>query len=120
MTSFVCQSCWSFGLDYQTCAKCKGPRYCTRGCQLEDWKRHKINCKRTLTKQKHLETLHQWMLMLAMFQPEYHQVLKDKDFVMTSRTLENMWIKIKTAFESDEQLKAAIKEEAKTVFDEGV
>ena len=30
------------------CARCKGPRYCSRVCQRQDWKRvHKAVCKRT-------------------------------------------------------------------------
>ena len=29
------------------CARCKGPRYCSRVCQRQDWKRvHKAVCKR--------------------------------------------------------------------------
>ncbi|KAG0016792.1 hypothetical protein BGZ81_011032, partial [Podila clonocystis] len=30
---------------HKRCARCKNARYCSRACQVADWKSHKIDCK---------------------------------------------------------------------------
>lgn len=40
----VCAKCGKQGASLQTCAKCKVQKYCSRECQLSDWKMHKKSC----------------------------------------------------------------------------
>lgn len=43
----VCAACGKEGAAVGTllnCSRCKVVRYCSKGCQREDWKRHKKSC----------------------------------------------------------------------------
>jgi hypothetical protein len=42
--------CVCGGPGGQNCAKCKSRRYCSKKCQLVDWKGHKAQCKRLAAK----------------------------------------------------------------------
>jgi len=39
----LCNSCGSPN-DLKVCGKCKTVRYCSRSCQVSDWKYHKADC----------------------------------------------------------------------------
>ena len=39
-----CLRCGVFGV-LKTCTGCKVAQYCSKGCQREDWNKHKLNCK---------------------------------------------------------------------------
>ncbi|KAF8551991.1 hypothetical protein OG21DRAFT_1604998 [Imleria badia] len=39
-----CRSCGKQGGSLSVCAKCKTVRYCSKECQVKDWKDHKKNC----------------------------------------------------------------------------
>ena len=43
-SSKICTYCKEDGGDFQ-CSKCKVSFYCSRDCQVADWKQHKIKCK---------------------------------------------------------------------------
>ncbi|KIK97263.1 hypothetical protein PAXRUDRAFT_825109 [Paxillus rubicundulus Ve08.2h10] len=40
----VCNACGKAGDSLSLCGKCKNARYCSRECQVKDWKVHKKNC----------------------------------------------------------------------------
>ena len=42
----VCEKCWatSPSAKLKKCSRCKDVSYCSRECQLEDWKAHKMDC----------------------------------------------------------------------------
>ena len=41
---FSCRSCGATAVRMQICSACKFAKYCCRGCQKRDWKRHKGIC----------------------------------------------------------------------------
>ncbi|KIJ15484.1 hypothetical protein PAXINDRAFT_162991 [Paxillus involutus ATCC 200175] len=40
----ICNACGKEGSSLSVCGKCKKARYCSRECQVGDWKVHKKNC----------------------------------------------------------------------------
>lgn len=36
------------GVKYNVCSRCKRAPYCSKVCQIDDWKRHKNFCKKSL------------------------------------------------------------------------
>lgn len=49
LKSSLCDVCGAHG-DL-VCGSCQARRYCSLNCQKEDWKKHKLNCKRVDAKQ---------------------------------------------------------------------
>ncbi|KAF9559199.1 hypothetical protein CPC08DRAFT_527729 [Agrocybe pediades] len=41
----LCSTCHEEKDNLQVCAKCKGTFYCSKECQIADWKSHKKQCK---------------------------------------------------------------------------
>lgn len=41
-----CRNCFQSGRDMQKCSRCKQIFYCSKECQVADWKRHKKDCSR--------------------------------------------------------------------------
>lgn len=31
--------------EFKSCARCRGPRYCSRECQKAAWRVHKVSCE---------------------------------------------------------------------------
>ncbi|KAI6098077.1 hypothetical protein EDD16DRAFT_1664746 [Pisolithus croceorrhizus] len=42
-----CVACGKGGGQLSTCSRCKKAKYCSKDCQVEDWKAHKKNCVAT-------------------------------------------------------------------------
>jgi hypothetical protein len=42
-------SCNNFGNDFKCCGQCKAISYCSKECQVEDWKVHKKVCKTSIS-----------------------------------------------------------------------
>lgn len=40
----ICNTCGIKGKDNKLCGKCKYVRYCSKSCQINDWKLHKFQC----------------------------------------------------------------------------
>lgn len=41
----ICEYCTTKGC-LAKCSRCKGVYYCSKECQVQDWKTHKVNCKK--------------------------------------------------------------------------
>lgn len=41
----ACQRCGNAKQELKLCSRCKRARYCSKACQNEDWKAHKVQCK---------------------------------------------------------------------------
>lgn len=41
-----CNHCGNGNRRMKKCSRCKVPRYCSKECQLADWPKHKITCKK--------------------------------------------------------------------------
>ena len=39
--------------SFRVCAACQGPRYCSRQCQINDWRTHKQVCKKSISHAGH-------------------------------------------------------------------
>ncbi|KAI6007547.1 hypothetical protein F5J12DRAFT_741961 [Pisolithus orientalis] len=42
-----CTVCGKGGVPLSACSRCKSVKYCSRDCQVKDWKKHKTNCVST-------------------------------------------------------------------------
>lgn len=40
----ICSACWEILRERRSCGRCKCTYYCSRGCQIKDWVRHKTRC----------------------------------------------------------------------------
>jgi len=40
----TCATCGKLG-NFKKCARCQGPRYCSKECQVDNWKDHKQECE---------------------------------------------------------------------------
>src|SRR4030042_3412346 len=40
-----CRNCKLMSNNMKCCSRCRFPYYCSRECQVEDWPRHKEDCK---------------------------------------------------------------------------
>ncbi|GFH52078.1 hypothetical protein CTEN210_08554 [Chaetoceros tenuissimus] len=49
------KTCADIGSKLSVCSKCKKVYYCSRECRVEDWPRHKSQCKFECERLKHLE-----------------------------------------------------------------
>ena len=48
----VCKNCGKEASKMQKCSRCRLVRYCSRDCQLADWKEHKKSCKKAAARKK--------------------------------------------------------------------
>ena len=48
----VCENCDKETSKMQKCSRCRLVRYCSRDCQLADWKEHKKACKKAAAREK--------------------------------------------------------------------
>eukprot|EP00121_Abeoforma_whisleri_P014024 Awhi_evm1s12938 len=46
MVGRTCNTCGNMKDKLNACARCKDAFYCSRECQKEDWKTHKLNCQK--------------------------------------------------------------------------
>jgi len=51
----LCEKCGKSATTTKRCGGCKLVRYCSQECQLQDWRAHKVDCKRAKQKQKEEE-----------------------------------------------------------------
>jgi hypothetical protein len=42
--NITCSYCGDMGEHLRRCAKCKSTKYCSKQCQIDDWKTHKKEC----------------------------------------------------------------------------
>jgi hypothetical protein len=40
----LCKNCFKNAKSLKVCSKCKSVQYCSRDCQVDDWKTHKVYC----------------------------------------------------------------------------
>ena len=75
------------------CSACKNEYYCSRECQREDWKRHKVECKKSAKKKS--ET-NDWKKSF----PSLSEYIKyQKKFV--NAIVNERWVKVKTMLQED-------------------
>lgn len=43
---YKCECCKKQGFGYQKCSACKDVYYCSKNCQVINWKNHKLSCKK--------------------------------------------------------------------------
>lgn len=57
----ICATCGHVGEKIKTCSRCRTIAYCSRECQVSDWKRHKRDCRKAVKEQQLFEEVQKMM-----------------------------------------------------------
>lgn len=86
-TTLQCAHCQTFSTTYlQQCSRCRMAHYCSRDCQLEDWKFHKHCCKKLRKGQDLVEKTSDDHLPQPSNEPLAFTPFAGRDFVSGNRS----------------------------------